>query len=186
MVRDQYQPKPEDSKVSTKPSYKINFSIDLAEIGEKGYFLCPKCGVKISPEDRTESVYKVVEIKPTKDGNDGKYLVLCNCGTCIKIDTPFEILEKEVDDLRKGLNMLRLVRGDKNIMKLLMILNKTSEPTTTEFLLKTSELDLNSAQKYLETLENNDLIKNLPYRSYQITGLGRIIMGYVTKQKKLF
>jgi hypothetical protein len=94
-----------------------------------------------------------------------------------------ENLETEVENLRYEKNILQLVVGDKNKLLIMMILYKTLQLTTTEFLSKTSKLDLNSAQDLLETLEYSHLIKNLPYKSYQITGLGQIIMEYICSKQ---
>jgi hypothetical protein len=38
-----------------------SFSIDLTQISGKGEFRCPKCGVEISPDDKTENTYTILE-----------------------------------------------------------------------------------------------------------------------------
>jgi len=37
------------------------YTVDLTKIEGKGQFKCPKCGVEISPEDKTERTYRVCE-----------------------------------------------------------------------------------------------------------------------------
>jgi len=35
------------------------YAIDLTKIQGSGEFRCPKCGIKISPDDETEDVYTI-------------------------------------------------------------------------------------------------------------------------------
>jgi hypothetical protein len=37
------------------------FTIDLYKIKGRGEFGCPKCGIKISPDDKTEDAYTILE-----------------------------------------------------------------------------------------------------------------------------
>jgi hypothetical protein len=37
------------------------FTIDLTKIRGIGEFGCPKCGTKISPDDKTENAYTILE-----------------------------------------------------------------------------------------------------------------------------
>jgi len=61
------------------------FTIDLAKIEGKGDFPCPCCGVNISPEDETESIYVIVETKVRGDSLE-ELVILCNkCGSKIRL-----------------------------------------------------------------------------------------------------
>jgi DNA-directed RNA polymerase subunit RPC12/RpoP len=55
------------------------FTVDLTKIGGKGDFKCPKCGKKISPDDRTEAVYTILEI--IMNGENLEKIAL-KCNTC--------------------------------------------------------------------------------------------------------
>jgi len=61
------------------------FTVDLTKIEGEGDFLCPKCGVTISPEDETEKVYSLLEIK-IKGNSLEELIILCNkCGSEIHL-----------------------------------------------------------------------------------------------------
>jgi predicted RNA-binding Zn-ribbon protein involved in translation (DUF1610 family) len=63
-----------------KPETKVSsYRIDLAAIDGDGSFLCPKCGMKISPEDETEENYTVIDTKVVN--NELAELVIA-CGKC--------------------------------------------------------------------------------------------------------
>ena len=70
--------------VATKKS--MVYAIDLMKIEGDGAFPCPKCEALISPDDRTEKNYKIVETKVS--GDELLELVLmCNkCGSTIKLE----------------------------------------------------------------------------------------------------
>jgi hypothetical protein len=69
------------------------FTIDLAEIRGRGEFECPKCGSKISPDDKTEDAYTILELVMKGDCLD-KIILQCNrCGSQIHL-TGFHILSK--------------------------------------------------------------------------------------------
>ena len=54
--------------------------IDLTKIEGDGDFPCPKCGIKISPDDETEDVYMIIEEKIKNDILE-KLVIKCNaCG----------------------------------------------------------------------------------------------------------
>jgi len=67
------------------------YTVNLTKIGGKGEFRCPKCGIKISPHDRTENIYTVLE--PVMRGDYlEKILLQCNqCGSQIYL-TGFKFL----------------------------------------------------------------------------------------------
>jgi len=68
-----------------KQSHPQMFTIDLAKIEGKGDFPCPNCGVNISPEDESESVYTIVETK-VKGESLEELVILCNkCRSKIRL-----------------------------------------------------------------------------------------------------
>ena len=58
----------------------------------KGEFTCPKCGTIISPDDKTENVYTIVE--PVVENKSLKKLIIkCNsCGSQIHL-IGFDLLD---------------------------------------------------------------------------------------------
>jgi len=68
-------------------------TIDLTKIRGRGEFRCPKCGIKISPDDTSESAYTVLE--PVMNGSRlEKVVVQCNkCGSQIYL-TGFHMMDK--------------------------------------------------------------------------------------------
>jgi hypothetical protein len=65
------------------------YSIDLTKIDGDGSFLCPKCGVAISPEDESEEAYKIINTKVINDQLVELIIVCNNCSSTIKL-TGFE------------------------------------------------------------------------------------------------
>ena len=61
------------------------YKLDLTELEGEGEFTCPSCGTVISPEDETDSVYKILETKV--DGDKLAELVIrcnrCNSKICL-------------------------------------------------------------------------------------------------------
>lgn len=61
------------------------FTIDLATIDGDGDFPCPNCGVMISPEDETESVYTIVDTRVNGESLE-ELTIQCNrCRTKIRL-----------------------------------------------------------------------------------------------------
>jgi ribosomal protein S27AE len=61
------------------------YEIDLTKIKGAGDFPCPNCGVNISPEDETDSVYQIVNTK-VKNGSLQELIILCNnCGSKMRL-----------------------------------------------------------------------------------------------------
>jgi len=61
------------------------FTINLANIEGKGDFPCPSCGVVISPDDETETVYSIVDTKVRGDSLE-ELTIQCNkCGSKIRL-----------------------------------------------------------------------------------------------------
>jgi hypothetical protein len=56
------------------------YNIDLIKIQGKGDFLCPNCGVTISPEDETEEVYSILE-PIVRDNILEEVVIQCNSCT---------------------------------------------------------------------------------------------------------
>jgi len=55
------------------------FKIDITKIEGAGDFPCPNCGVIISPDDETETVYTIIE---TKTKNDVLQGLILQCNKC--------------------------------------------------------------------------------------------------------
>lgn len=69
------------------------FTVDLTKIRGRGEIKCPKCGIRISPEDETESTYIILETVMNGDGLD-KITLQCNkCQSQIYL-TGFHLLNK--------------------------------------------------------------------------------------------
>jgi predicted nucleic-acid-binding Zn-ribbon protein len=69
------------------------FNIDLVKIRGNGDFKCPRCRVKISPDDQTEETYTILGTI-MKGENLERIILQCNkCGSQIQI-TGFQILTK--------------------------------------------------------------------------------------------
>ena len=70
-----------------KQSHGVEYVVDLTKIEGVGDFPCPRCGVVISPEDDSESVYSILETKVRdKDECLEELVVLCHkCGSKIRL-----------------------------------------------------------------------------------------------------
>lgn len=69
------------------------YTVDLTRIEGRGEFKCPKCGAKISPDDKSEKTYTVSEPVMREDCLE-KVILQCNkCGSQIHI-TGFNNLNK--------------------------------------------------------------------------------------------
>ena len=62
--------------------YQLQYNIDLTKIDGEGDFTCPLCGKNISPEDETESTYRI--LKTRFENGDLKEVVIA-CKTCERI-----------------------------------------------------------------------------------------------------
>lgn len=58
---------------------KSIFKIDITKIEGAGDFPCPNCGVVISPDDETETVYSIIK---TKTKNDALEELILQCNKC--------------------------------------------------------------------------------------------------------
>jgi RNase P subunit RPR2 len=69
------------------------FKVDITQVEGEGEFPCPKCGVIISPDDETETVYKILDTR-VKGQSLEELVLLCNkCGSKIRL-VGFPALEK--------------------------------------------------------------------------------------------
>jgi predicted RNA-binding Zn-ribbon protein involved in translation (DUF1610 family) len=55
------------------------YTIDLTKIGERGEVRCPKCGIEISSDDKTEKAYTILE--PVMKGDCLEKIIL-QCNRC--------------------------------------------------------------------------------------------------------
>ncbi len=61
------------------------YKVDLTKIEGEGDFPCPNCGVIISPEDETETVYTILNTKMKKESLVA-LIIQCNrCGSKIHL-----------------------------------------------------------------------------------------------------
>jgi DNA-directed RNA polymerase subunit RPC12/RpoP len=61
------------------------FVVDVSETKRSGEFKCPKCGVRISPDDRSEDAYMILETVMKGDCLE-KLVLQCNkCGSKIQL-----------------------------------------------------------------------------------------------------
>jgi len=61
------------------------YTIDLTKIDGDGAFPCPKCGAVISPEDETETLYKIVDTKVINDELVELVIMCTKCGSNTKL-----------------------------------------------------------------------------------------------------
>jgi hypothetical protein len=67
--------------------------MDLTRIEGSGEFKCPRCGIRISPDDMTEDAYTILEPMMKGDCLD-KIILQCNkCGSQVHL-TGFNLLNK--------------------------------------------------------------------------------------------
>jgi len=68
-----------------KQSHHAIFKVDITKIEGDGDFPCPKCGVIISPDDETETIFQIVNTKVKKQKLE-ELDILCNkCGSKIRL-----------------------------------------------------------------------------------------------------
>jgi len=67
-------------------------TIDLTKINGSGEFRCPRCGIEISPDEKTENVYTILDTI-TKGNRLERLILQCNrCGCQIHL-VGFELLD---------------------------------------------------------------------------------------------
>jgi len=62
-----------------------SYIIDLTKIDGEGDVPCPLCGTILSPEDETETTYKILETKLKNDSLEGLVLLCKKCGSKIHL-----------------------------------------------------------------------------------------------------
>jgi len=68
------------------------YTVDLTKMKGKGELKCPKCAAKISPDDKTDETYTLIE-PIMKNGKLDKLTIKCNsCRSQIRL-TGFELLD---------------------------------------------------------------------------------------------
>ena len=72
------------------------YKVDLTKIEGEGDFPCPNCGVIISPEDETETIYTILETKMKKESLK-ELRIQCNrCGSKIHLVGFLPLSEAEI------------------------------------------------------------------------------------------
>ncbi|MGD8506682.1 MAG: hypothetical protein PVF15_08475 [Candidatus Bathyarchaeota archaeon] len=68
-----------------KQSQSAILKVDITKVEGDGDFPCPKCGVTISPDDETETVYTIIDTKIRKQSLE-ELVIQCNkCGSKIRL-----------------------------------------------------------------------------------------------------
>lgn len=74
-----------------KKAVTATYVIDLTQIEGDGDFLCPCCGILISPDDQSDTTYTIEDVKMHDDRRLQELIVRClKCGSIIHITGPFE------------------------------------------------------------------------------------------------
>lgn len=61
------------------------YTIDLTKIKGSGEFKCPRCGIRISPEEKTKDIYRILDTVMKKNRLE-KIILQCNrCGSQIHL-----------------------------------------------------------------------------------------------------
>ena len=68
-----------EKKRKLKTKLLLEYKVNLAKIDGSGDFPCPKCGVRMSPDDQTENTYSIKEIKTKRDRLEE---LVIQCHTC--------------------------------------------------------------------------------------------------------
>lgn len=62
----------------------VVYRIDLTKIEGDGDFPCPRCGTTISPDDKSESVYSILDTK-VRNNSLEEVTILCKCGARVRL-----------------------------------------------------------------------------------------------------
>ncbi len=93
MMNQEYQPNIKTRQESSNlPAYVIStdnnqYTIDLTNkhLPRKGSFPCPKCGIKISPDDKKEKNYVIADTKVKGDELSEVVLQCKKCGSTLTL-----------------------------------------------------------------------------------------------------
>jgi predicted RNA-binding Zn-ribbon protein involved in translation (DUF1610 family) len=61
------------------------YTINLVTLDGDGSFQCPKCGVSISPDDESDTNYKILDTKVVNDELSELIIACGKCGSNIKL-----------------------------------------------------------------------------------------------------
>ncbi len=64
---------------------RCEHTINLAALEGDGSFLCPNCGLSISPDDETEDNYQIMDTKLVNDELAELVIACGKCGCTIKL-----------------------------------------------------------------------------------------------------
>jgi len=62
-----------------------SYVVDLTKIDGEGDVPCPLCGALLSPEDETETTYKILETKLKNDSLEELVILCKKCGSKIHL-----------------------------------------------------------------------------------------------------
>ncbi len=76
-----------------KQSHHPIFKVDITQIEGDGDFPCPQCGATISPNDETDTAYRIVDTKARRGNLKGLVILCSNCGSEIHLDGFLQYLQ---------------------------------------------------------------------------------------------
>ena len=79
-------------KKKMKQKLILEYKVDLTRIEGSGDFICPTCGVNISPDDQTEDTYSIKGMKTRRDILEELVIQCHRCKTLIRL-TGFKLLD---------------------------------------------------------------------------------------------
>ncbi len=72
-------------KMKKAQTERCEHTINLAVLEGDGSFLCPNCGLSISPDDETEDNYQIMDTKVVNDELAELVIACGKCGCIIKL-----------------------------------------------------------------------------------------------------
>ncbi len=61
------------------------YMVDMSLIDGNGDFSCPKCGIKISPDDCTDETYTIIEARVNREDLDEIVIYCNNCASQVHL-----------------------------------------------------------------------------------------------------